>query len=75
VILDLNFDQSNSYPNQVQTIIFNFNQGGYYTNYPYDSSIYSHLYPFIYQQSNPTVSPCHTYNFFEGNSTYDQSNF
>jgi hypothetical protein len=44
-----NYDQSNSYPNQVQNIITNFNQGGSYTNYPYDSSIYSHLYPSIYQ--------------------------
>jgi hypothetical protein len=71
-----NYDQSNSYPNQVQNIISNFNQGEYYTNYPYDSSIYSHLYPSIYQQPNPAVPPCHTYNFFRGSSsTYDQSNF
>jgi hypothetical protein len=45
-------------------------------NYPYDSSIYSHLYPSIYQQPNPTVSLCHTYNFFGGSSsTYNQSIF
>jgi hypothetical protein len=29
----LNYDQSNSYPNQIQNTISNFNQGGYYTNY------------------------------------------
>jgi hypothetical protein len=45
-------------------------------NYPYDSSIYSHLYPSVYQQPNPTVPLCYTYNFFGGSSsTYDQSNF
>jgi hypothetical protein len=45
----LNYDQSNSYPNHVQNIISNFNQDGYYTNYPYDNNIYSHLYSSIYQ--------------------------
>jgi hypothetical protein len=48
--------------------ISNFNQDGYYTNCHYP-------YPSIYQQPNPAVSPCHTYNFFGGSSTYDQSNF
>jgi hypothetical protein len=71
-----NYEQSNSYPNQVQNTISNFNQGGYYTNCPYDSSIYSHLYPSVYQQPNPAVTACHTYNFFSGsNSTYEESKF
>jgi hypothetical protein len=35
-----------------------------------------HPYPSVYQQSNPAVPSCHTYNFFGGSSsTYDQSNF
>jgi hypothetical protein len=59
-----NYDQSNFYLNQVKNIISNFNQDGYYSNYPYDSSIYSHSYPFVYQQPNPAVPPYHTYNFF-----------
>jgi hypothetical protein len=71
-----NYNQNNSYPNQVQNIISNFNQGGYYTNYPYDSSICSHLYPAVYQQSNSTVPPCHTYIILgDSSSTYDPSNF
>jgi hypothetical protein len=72
-----NYDKNNFYPNHVLNIIYNFNQGEYYTNYPYNSSIYSYLYPSIYQQSNPAVPPCHTYNFFgdSSSSTYDQSNF
>jgi hypothetical protein len=60
-----NYDQNNFYPNHVQNTISNFNQGGYYTNYPYDSSIYSHMYQSIYQQPNPTVPLCHIYNFLE----------
>jgi hypothetical protein len=58
-----NYDQSNSYPNQIQNVISNFNQGGYYMNCPYYSSIYSHLYPSVYQQPNLAVSSCHTYSF------------
>jgi hypothetical protein len=66
------YDQKNSYPNQVQNTISNFNQGGYYTNCLYDSSIYSHLYPFVHQQPNLAVPPNHTYNFFGGSSsTYE----
>jgi hypothetical protein len=60
-----NYDQINYYPNQVQNIISNFNQDRYYRNYPYDSSIYSHLYPSVYQQPNPAVPPCDTYNFLK----------
>jgi hypothetical protein len=56
----LTYDQTNSYPNQVQNTISNFNQGEYY---PYPA-VYSNN--IIYQQSNPTVSP---YNFFSGSST------
>jgi hypothetical protein len=63
VVIFSNYDQSNSYPNQIQNTISNFNQGGYYTNCPYDSSIYSHTYPSIYQQPNSAVPACHTYNF------------
>jgi hypothetical protein len=71
-----NYDQNNFYPNQAQNIISNFNQDEYYMNYPYDSSIYSHLYLSFYQQSYPAVPPCHTYNFFRDSSnTYDQSIF
>jgi hypothetical protein len=39
-----NYDQNNSYPNHVQNTISNINQCGYYTNYSYDSSIYSRLF-------------------------------
>jgi hypothetical protein len=76
----LNYGQNNSYPNQVQNIISNFYQGGYYTNYPYDN-IYPHSYQYvysnniIYQQPNPTVQSCHTYNFFDSNNTYEESKF
>jgi hypothetical protein len=72
-----NYAQTTSYLNQVQNKISNFNQGEYYTNCPYDSNIYPHLYPsiysnnIIYQQLNPAVSPCHTYKFFDGSSTYE----
>jgi hypothetical protein len=41
-----NYGQANSYPNQIQNIIFNFNQDGYYMNCPYDSSIYPHPYQY-----------------------------
>jgi hypothetical protein len=72
----LKYDQSNSYPNQVQNKIYNFNQSGYYTNYPYDNIIYSHMYPYVYQQPNPAVSPCLTYILFGSSSnTYDQMNY
>jgi hypothetical protein len=46
-----NYGQTDSYSNQVQNIISNFNQGGYCTNCPYDSSIYPHLYPYIYSNN------------------------
>jgi hypothetical protein len=46
-----NYGQTNSYPNQVQNIISNFNQDRYYTNCPYDSSIYPHSYPFVYNNN------------------------
>jgi hypothetical protein len=65
-----NYSETDFYPNQVQNTILNFSQGGYYPNYPYDSSIYPHPYPsvysnnIIYQQPNPTVQSYHTYNFF-----------
>jgi hypothetical protein len=54
------YDQTNSYPNQVQNMISNFNQGGYYL-YP---TVYSNN--IIYQQLNPAVLP---YNFFSGSSS------
>jgi hypothetical protein len=54
------YDQTNSYPNQVQNTISNFNQGGYY---PYPT-VYSNN--IIYQQPNPAVPP---YNFFSGSSS------
>jgi hypothetical protein len=66
----LNYGQTNFYQNQIQNTILNFSQGGYYPNYPYDSSIYPYPYIFIYsnniiyQQSNPAVQPCYIYNFF-----------
>jgi hypothetical protein len=52
------YDQTNSYPNQVQNTISNFNQGGYYS-YPvvYINNI-------IYQQPNTAVPPY----FFCGNN-------
>jgi hypothetical protein len=66
----------------VQNIISNFSQIGHYPNYLYDSGIYLDPYlPFysnntIYQQSNPAVQSCHTYNFFGGgSSTYQESSF
>jgi hypothetical protein len=78
----LNYGQIDFYPNQVQNIISNFSQSGYYLNYLYDSSIYPHPYPFIYsnniiyQQPNPVIQPCHTYNFFDSSSsTYQELNF
>jgi hypothetical protein len=43
-----NYDQIDFYSNQVQNTISNFSQGGYYTKCPYDSSIYPHPYPSIY---------------------------
>jgi hypothetical protein len=54
------YDQTNSYPNQVQNTISNFNQGGYY---PYPT-VYSNN--IIYQQPNQAVPP---YNFFSGSSS------
>jgi hypothetical protein len=77
-----NYGQTDSYPNQVQYTILNFNQDGYYSNYPYDSSIYPNPYSYvysnniIYQQLNLAVQPYHTYNFFDGsNNTYQELNF
>jgi hypothetical protein len=55
-IIFSNYAQNNFYPNQVQNIISNFNQGGYYTNYPYDSSIYSYMYPYV---TNNRTQQCH----------------
>jgi hypothetical protein len=56
----LTYDQTNSYPNQVQNTISNFNQDGYY---PYPAVYINNI---IYQQPNPAVPP---YNFFDGNSS------
>jgi hypothetical protein len=76
----LNYGKTISYPNQVQNTISNFSQDGYYPNCLYDSSIYPHPYSsvynnnIIYQQPNPTVQPCHIYNFFDvSSSTYQES--
>jgi hypothetical protein len=59
------YDQTNSYPNQVQNIIYNFNQGEYY---PYPA-IYSNN--IIYQQPNPAVP---SYIFFGGSSSTSDCN-
>jgi hypothetical protein len=59
------YDQTNSYPNQVQNKIYNFNQGIYYL-YP---DVYSNN--IIYQQPNPAVP---SYNFFGGSSSTSSCN-
>jgi hypothetical protein len=46
-----NYDQTNSYPNQVQNTISNFNQGEYY---PYLAVYINNI---IYQQLNPAMPP------------------
>jgi hypothetical protein len=61
----LTYDQTNSYPNQVQNTISNFNQGRYYL-YP---AVYSNN--IIYQQLNPAVPP---YIFFCGSSSTSSYN-
>jgi hypothetical protein len=53
-------DQTNSYPNQIQNTISNFNQGGYY---PYPAVYNNNI---NYQQLNPAVL---SYKFFGGSSS------
>jgi hypothetical protein len=69
-IIFSNNGQTDFYPNQVENIISNFNQGGYYSNHPYDITIYPDSYPYffsnniIYHQPNLGAQPCQTYIFF-----------
>jgi hypothetical protein len=47
-IIFSNNGQTDFYPNQVENIISNFSQGGYYSNHPYDITIYSDSYPYFF---------------------------